>query len=826
MRKFLFLILFIPGAGISSQAQFSVNGKVQDENGAAVSGAVILLKTTQKSAISDSSGRYSISGLPFSEVVMEISLMGFASQSRKVNLQKNGTVNWELNAKVYKLPDAFITATRADDKSAMAHSSLGKEQIGKQNLGQDLPFLLNSLPSVVVTSDAGNGVGYSGIRVRGSDPTRINVTINGVPFNDAESHGVYWVNMPDFASSVNSIQLQRGVGTSANGAGAFGASLNMITDDRNDSAYAEVISGGGSFNTLRNTLRAGTGNLNGFFFNLRLSQINSDGYIDRAKTGLKSFFTSAGYEANGFSVKANVFSGIEKTYLAWDGVPEDSLTTNRTYNPSGIYYSPGGKEQFYNNQTDNYQQDHYQLFFDAGKNKPLQFNLGLHYTRGRGYYEQYRQQDGFSNYGVNDFSFPTTSVITPLDTIVLPDTTIITGNDTISVPGNTVSESDLIRRRWLDNHFYGAVFSLTWLKSEKMKLILGGGLNRYSGSHYGEVIWAQYATQLPFGHRYYENDATKTDASVYLKGNFQLGQRLNLFADLQVRQVQYSFLGYNNLLQPIQQEVGLTFFNPKAGLTLELNELQYVFTSLSVANREPVRDDYTQATKGQPQPERLIDWETGYRYKTNRISLGATAYYMMYKDQLVLSGQLNDVGANVRINVPESYRAGVELEAGWNISRQLNWMSTLALSSNKAKSIVESVPDWDSGGDSVIVYTKTDLSFSPSVVASSVFTYQPYSGLSIALTTKYVGDQYLDNTQSDGRKIDAFLVNDFRVNWKPAAFVKRDVEFVLSINNFLNEKYAPNGYTYSGLIGGQRQDFNYYYPQAGINFLGMVRMKF
>jgi iron complex outermembrane receptor protein len=630
-----------------------------------------------------------------------------------------------------------------------------------------------------VNSDAGIGIGYTGIRVRGSDPTRINVTVNGIPMNDAESHGLFWVNMPDFASSVSSMQLQRGVGTSTNGAGAFGATLNLQTNDFKGKPYASYTGSAGSFNTLRHSFEAGTGLVNGFTFDVRMSKINSDGFIDRASADLKSFFVTGAWYGKKTSIRANVFSGREKTYQAWYGVPQDSLATNPTYNPAGVYYGADGKELFYDNETDNYQQDHYQLFFNHEPRQNLQFNVALHYTRGRGYYEQYRQQDDLGSYGASP--------------LVFGAQTVISGSDTIFVPGDTVSTTDLIRQRWLDNHFYGTVFSAVWQVNNKWRLILGGGANRYEGSHFGDVTWSQFGDALSRNTRYYENDAKKTDVNVYLKSNYEIASNLNFFADLQYRAVNYDFLGFNNLLQSVQQQVPLNFFNPKVGLTWDASNRHRFFLSTSMANREPVRDDYTQSSvSSRPKSEQLLDTEFGYRFKERRFKAGVTVYAMDYKNQLVLS--------------------------------KLAFSGNFVYSVNKIDAFTEFVDDYDTGIQQQIQYSNTNIAFSPNITSAATISWKPLSFLRFDLVNRYVGEQFLDNTSSSDRKLDDFLVTDFRLNYSIKLKEGRAIEFSYQLANVLDQLYAPNGYTFSGLSGGTRLNFNYLYPQAGRNSMFMLRL--
>jgi iron complex outermembrane receptor protein len=788
------------------RGQFNVSGLVKNIQGQSIPGVVVNISGTYLATTTDASGKYRFDNIADAEVSLEFRMLGYARQEVRLDLSKSRTYDCVLKEQPFLADEVVILGTRADDRSGMAYTTLGKEDIARQNFGADIPMLLGTQPSVVSTSDAGTGIGYTGIRVRGSDATRTNVTINGIPYNDSESHGVFWVNMPDFASSVKSIQLQRGVGSSTNGAGAFGASINMQTNDLRGEPYGNYTFSGGSFNTLRNTFEAGTGLIRGFTFDIRASRISSDGFIDRASSNLESWFASGGWHSKNSSVKLNIFSGREKTYQAWYGVPQYSLKTNRRYNPAGSYTDENGRERFYDNETDNYQQNHYQLFFNHDISQKTLLSIALHYTRGIGYYEQYKQQDKLSNYNLDpfvQFKFTADSLIS-----------------------DTITRSDLIRQRWLDNHFYGTVFSLTINPDVKTKVIFGGGLNQYSGKHFGEVIWAQYGNLFPKGYRYYDNDGLKTDFNIYVKANREITERLTVSADLQYRTVSYSFLGFNDQLESVQQNVNLNFFNPKLAINFDLGSFGRSFLSWSVGHREPVRDDYTESSpQSRPQPEQLHDIELGYRIGRKRLEFAATAYYMQYYNQLVLTGAVNDVGAYTRINVYDSYRAGIELEAGWKPFSKLTLTGNLAFSENRIRSAFrEGVFDYESNTEKSFVYRNTNISFSPSVIGAAILRYEIGTWANVSLTGKYVGKQYLDNTSSEKRKLDPFSVFSFQFNITPPTGYKPGFELAFQVNNLFNSFYSPNGYTFSDLNGSQRNDYNYYFPQAGINFMMMAKV--
>ena len=793
MKKFIFAFtaaVLLPGM---LWAQLTLQGKVSDqENNKSLSGASVTLNgnlTAQASA----NGDYSFKNLKSGKYELKVSFIGYRSKTLAVNLNRSETLNIVLEKATQIADEVVVNATRASENSATTFKNLSKGDIAKNNFGQDLPYLLDQTPGVVTFSDGGAGVGYTGMRIRGSDATRVNVTINGIPYNDSESQGSYWVDLPDFASSVDNIQIQRGVGTSTNGAGAFGGSLNIQTGKLRDSAYFELNNSGGSYNTLKNSLNLGTGLLNGkFAFDGRLSRIVSDGYIDRASSDLKSYFMSGAYYGKSSLLRLNVFSGKEKTYQAWNGVPEDKLQTDRRYN-----------EFNYDDQTDNYQQDHYQLLYSKSFSDKLSANAALHYTKGKGYYEEYKDNQSFADYGL----------------------------DSLFIGTDTVAKTDLIRRRWLNNKFYGATYSLRYQPNTKSDFTLGGAYNEYDGDHYGEIIWAKFASQSNIRQQYYFDNAFKSDFNIYGKGSYQLN-KLSLFADLQYRNIYYKFLGFDRNKSNVTQDATLNFFNPKVGFTYFINQQSNFYASYAVANKEPNRDDYTESTpQSRPKPERLNDVEIGYRIKTDWLNAGANVYLMNYKNQLVLTGQINDVGGYVRSNVDKSYRDGIELDATFGISPKLSWALTSAFSQNKVKNFVEYIDkyvgaDYDFVGQQVNTYNKTDIAFSPNYVGSSTVAYKPFAGFEIALLSKYVSKQYLDNTSNESRKLDAFFVNNLRLNYSFKVKGVKAIELGLLANNIFNELYESNGYTYSGIYDGTLSTSNYYFPQAETNFLVSLNVKF
>jgi iron complex outermembrane receptor protein len=688
------------------------------------------------------------------------------------------------------LENIEITSIRAADMAPFTKTNISKKEIEKVNLGQDLPFILNQTPSVVVNSDAGNGIGYTGIRIRGSDASRVNVTLNGIPYNDAESQGTFFVDLPDIVSSLNSIQVQRGVGTSSNGAGAFGATINLSTNEINKEKYAESNNSYGSFNSWKNTIKTGTGLLgNHFITDVRVSQINSNGFIDRAKSKLESFFVSSAYIDKNSSLRLNILSGKEKTYQAWYGVPESYLDTNRTYNPAGTE-KPGSP---YSNETDNYTQTHYQLFYNRKINYQLSFNTAVFLTRGKGYYEEYRAQQSFGDYGLPDY---------------------INGTDTLT-------STDLIRRLWLDNYFYGGIFSVQ-LQKNKTHFTLGGGWDEYDGRHYNIVIWAQEG--FPKDFKYSDLPANKRDLNLYAKLLQTFGSGLSGFADVQGRFVNYDIKGFES--NPgININKNYTFFNPKAGISFNKNNFQ-VYLSYSIGAKEPNRDDFEAGLKQIPKPEILYDLELGAEKKIADYTYGATFYYMNYHNQLVSTGKINDVGAYTRTNAPQSYRLGVELQTGVKFAQWINAGGNISFSKNKIKNFTEYIDDYDNGGQKVVQYHNTNISFSPDAVASVTLNIIPVKNGEISLQSKYVGRQFLDNTSHMNRSINPYYVQNLKMSYRlPRKNILKDVDFIFQVNNLLNKKYESNGYTYNYFSAGELTVENYYFPMAGINFLAAINIK-
>jgi iron complex outermembrane receptor protein len=690
----------------------------------------------------------------------------------------------------YLLTPVEIRAIRAADNSPFTKTNLSKKEISKTNLGQDIPFILDQTPSVVINSDAGNGIGYTGIRIRGTDASRINITLNGIPYNDAESQGTFFVDLPDFTSSTGSIQIQRGVGTSSNGAGAFGGSINFSTNEVNKDAYAEFNNSYGSFNSWKNTLKAGSGLLGDHFLvEARLSRISSDGYIDRASSNLRSFHFSTAYISKKTSLRLNIFSGKEKTYQAWYGITEADLEAgNRRINYAGTE-KPG---EPYDNETDNYKQDHYQLFFNQLLGKRFSFSTALFSINGEGYYEQYKANQEYSAYN-------------------LPNPPSV---------GPPITNSDMIRQLWLNNEFFGNIFSLQY-KDNKTQATIGGGISRYNGLHYGKVIWAEKGlTDLK---NWYDLGALKTDFNIYLKEQTSFAKNWNYFYDLQYRHVKYNINGFRDNPALLVRN-NFDFFNPKAGISYAKNGWKS-YLSFGVANKEPNRDDFEAGAAQQPKPERLYDTELGIERTKNNYSWSATLYYMNYKDQLVLTGQINDVGAYTRTNIPKSYRAGIELQGGYKFNSWMNVSANLAISKNKVQNFTEYIDDYDNGGQKINNYSSTDIALSPNIVGGATIDFLPIKKLELSLLNKYVSKQYLDNTQDNGRVLDAFFVQDLRVIYTINKKCPKEINIIARVNNILNTKYEPNGYTYNYIYGGELSVNNYYFPMAGTSFLIGVNVK-
>ncbi len=788
LRKLFFILGVIAPSILFSQIKLS--GQIADnETGAPIVGAYIHINGLSNfQLISDNRGAFTKNKLPKGRYNIEVTFVGYQSFKETLDLQEDSHISVNLTEGILA-EEVVVRANRVNKNTASAFDNMSTADIEEKNNGQDLPFIISNSPSVVVASDAGNGIGYTSFRIRGSDMTRINITMNGVPMNDAESHSVYFVDLPDLASSLDNIQIQRGVGTSTNGAGAFGASINLQTTKLNDEAYAKYDGRIGSYNTSKNTISFGTGLLkNNLAFDGRVSRVYSDGYVDRATADLKSLYFTGGYYGDKDIIKFMILSGNEVTYQAWGGIPKASLDTNRTYNP----YT-------YDNEVDDYKQDYYQLHYTHSFTNKLSLNTTLFYTRGKGYYEQYKNDRDFEDYLLDD---------------------VIIGNDTLT-------STDLIQRKWLDNHYYGANLSLNY-ESRKLEASIGGSWNRYDGDHYGEVIWAQYASNGDIRHQWYDNNGLKTDFNIYAKASYMFTPSFSAFGDMQARFINYNMTGTDDDLRDISQEHQFTFINPKVGIVGHIGNLMQVYTSFAIANREPSRSNYKDADEGyQPKPEQLQDLEAGVRVNTSSFAFAANFFYMNYRDQLVATGKINNVGEAIMTNIPESYRMGIELSGGAQIIEMLRWDFNLTLSKNKIKNFVMYIDNWDTWEQDEIELGTTNLILSPNTIANSIFTLQPFSNFNVSLISKYVSRQYIDNTSYEYNSIDPYFVNDIKVSYSFSTNFFKAIRLHLDINNVLSEKYASYGWVYNYTYGGERgKDYDGYFAMAPIYFMTGITIEF
>ncbi|MBK5279084.1 MAG: TonB-dependent receptor [Bacteroidia bacterium] len=771
---------------LGSKAQSIVSGTIRDAKTKEVLvGATVQLENQNRIAVSDERGLFELTRIPDGQISLLIKFLGYVDFHHIVNVSGNVHVEFTLEESAQLTDEVVVYATRANDKTPTTFTNVSGLALQKQNFGQDMPQLLNWTPSLVTTSDAGTGIGYTGLRIRGSDATRINVTINGIPYNDSESQGTYWVDIPDVASSTQSVQIQRGVGTSTNGGSAFGGSVNLQTNSLQTDPYSEVILVGGSFNTQRYTLKAGTGLINNrWAFDGKVSRITSDGYVDRASSDLSSYYLSGGYYGKRTIVKFITFGGHEKTYQSWNGNDSETMKTNRTFNSAGAFYDANWNvTDYYDNEVDDYRQDHYQVHLTQKLSDNWNANVSLHYTYGRGYYEQYKQDNSFASLGLTD--------------IVLKDTTITSG--------------DFIVRRWLDNKFYGTTFSFNYEK-EKTSLAIGGAFNQYGHArHFGEIIWGQYAANSQIRQHYYDGVSQKNDFNIYAKWNYEISTAVNAFVDLQYRTVDYKTSGINDDLMPYDINEIFNFFNPKAGLSYSLSPSDVLYGSYAIANREPNRTDYLDGVV-KPKAEKLGNIETGWRRNQEKYKIEANYFMMNYTDQLVLTGKLDNVGNPIRENIGKSYRTGVELSGVLRVTDRWTWNTNVTWSVNKNK-------------DFVVDETKlnekqnTSIILSPKWIAGSQLTWNAFTSFKATLLTKYVGKQYLDNTQTESLTLEHYFINDMSFNYTLTPKGMKAIELSLLVNNLFDVKYSSNGATYGDGVA-------YYYPQAGRNFLAMVAVKF
>ena len=793
------LLLFIT---FTSIAQNNFVGRVTDSSGDPIVGANILIEESNLITYTDEKGKFYLNSNS-TNIEIQVSHVGYLTKEIKFS-NPSQEINIVLDDGIILKDEIKVISTRAKDNSPFAFTNISKSFIEKNNSGKDIPFLINSTPSTYSTSDAGNGIGYTGVRIRGSDATRINVTINGIPYNDSESHGVFWVNVSDLASSANSIQVQRGVGSSTNGGGAFGGTVSIKTGKASEDFKLKYSSSAGSYKSFKNTLELNSGLIkNKINMNLRLSKINSDGYVDRATSDLKSYYASASYYSDKTSIDLINFSGKERTYQSWWGTPEgrinndidemnnvianngysdeqadNLLNSGRTFN----YYT-------YDNQTDNYQQDHYQMHFNHDISNTANLHLALHYTYGRGYYEEFREDDNLSNY--YDF---------------LENKSL-----------------DLVRRRWLSNHFYGLTYSFS-KKFDKSEINIGGALNEYDADHFGEIIQPQLMVSEP----YYFSKSFKKDGNIFIKYNLNITESAELFTDLQLRGYSHKMKGNDNDKSIIDVNKNNIFFNPKIGLTKSLNDKVSLYGSVAIANREPIRSDYIDS-KIEPKHESLVNIELGKGFNYNIGSFNTNLYLMEYNNQLITTGEVNDVGAYIRENVKKSRRFGVELTNVLN-TKDFYVNSSLSLSRNLVYNFNETLYDYGADFSQYNIienkYGVTDLAFSPGVLLNNHFEWKANKFLSFILNSKYLGKQYLDNTSNEKRVLKDFLINDFKIQTNLTNNVFNNLFFKIEINNIFNVKYSSNGYTF-GYYGGMDYEVreNYFYPQATRNIMFSVSIE-
>jgi len=792
MRTWIFtLCMGILSSMLLAQDAATLKGIVTDQRSEPLFGAHLQLNEGSYVTSSDDQGRFIFSDLPLGNYHLTISYIGYETRTIDLVLEADQSVEIVLDEGRILTDEIVVRALRANENTGTTYENIDREEVERSAVGRELPYLFQMTPSVVVTSDAGQGIGHTNMRIRGSDVTRINATINGIPYNDAESQGTFWVNMPDFMSSVESVQIQRGVGTSTNGGGAFGASLNINTNALNADPYIDLNNSAGSFGSFKNTIRLGSGLLKDqFVLDARLSRVKSDGYVDRGFSDLKSLYLSGGWYKNDKILRFNIISGQQQTYQSWNGISEEMLASNRTYNAFT-----------YPDQTDNYTQTHFQVHWSQQLNPKWNWSLSLNYTPGAGYYEEYKEDQDFEEYG-----------LTP-----------------ISMGDTLVQKTDLVRQLHLDNEFYGFTTHTNWDATEKLGFTLGGAYFKYTGDHFGELKWARFASDSFIGDYFYFNNAVKNDGNIYLKTVWKTPKN-SIYLDLQSRFVYYSLLGMDRGGANLDQDDMLTFFNPKIGFTHYLSDRSQIYGSVAKASREPNRSDYKESTaESRPKPEELYNLEAGYRWSGEKNRFSGNLYYMYYHNQLILTGLINDVGNKTRSNVKKSYRAGIELADEYLISPKWSLHGNLALSANKIPEYTEFIDVFDAEyifqGQEKIIHKNTDISLSPAVVGGLGLNYSPVKSLTFAWESKYVSRQYLDNTSNTARSIDPFSFSNLRLVYENSLFSAENIVLALDLNNIFGAKYEADGYTFGQIVAGMREDYNYYYPQAGFNFMVSLNVR-
>ncbi|MDA3891676.1 MAG: TonB-dependent receptor [Salinivirgaceae bacterium] len=818
-------------------AQFNLSGKIADAEGNALIGASVQIKGTFLGVSSNSFGMYTVSNLNAGTYQVVASYLGYETQVQKVQLENDLELNIKLETRSLMSDEVIVAASRAKENTPVAQTTLQKEDVERMNILGDIPYQLELTPSVVASSETGIGSGYSSMRIRGTSIYRINVTVNGMPLNDPESQGVYWVNMPDFTTSVNSIQIQRGVGTSTNGSAAFGASVNFQTLTIEPKPYANISSSIGSFNTFKENIAAGTGLINNkFAFDVRASRLNSDGYIKRGFSDHSSLYFSGSYYGEKDLLKAVVMLGKQKTGITWWGVPGDMIDSIRNFNPAGQYFDDDGNEQFYDGQTDNYLQNHYQLLYSREINKHLNVNASLHATTGKGYFEQYKYYN--KNKEIDDYGEPTNYPLTDgylaygLGQIGLNSSTLQNGNQIYIFEDTIIKGSDIIRQKWLDNVFYGATASLNY-HNNKIDATIGVAANNYDGDHFGKIKWVKFNTSIPQDFEWYRNTGSKAELSSFLKVQYSFTDDLSVFGDVQVRDIKYTMTGYDDDLVLLDQDNQWRFVNPKVGANYQINQKQRAYASLAISNREPARADLKEGLKEGgtkiPTHETLYDIELGYQIKHTDYVFGFNAYYMMYENQLVNTGELNSVGYPIMTNVKNSFRRGVELVGGIQLIKKFSWNGNLTLAQNRILNYVEYAEHYDDNWAKTIEGNdlgETDISYSPEVIAASQLRFEPIKNVGISWISKYVGEQYFDNTSNNARKLDAYMVNNLGFDYAYRFSNGPELSFQFLVNNILDTDYISNAYGGNWYEQGVENTWAYYFPQAGRNFMFKTVLRF
>lgn len=824
MKKFgMFVLLQLLVITGFSQLQ----GKVVSTAGEALPGAHLTLSEEDNpdlpvyKAASTKDGTFRISYTKQGRYWLKISFLGYQTISLRVEIPGQEALSISLEEALHLSDDVIVQASLAAESMPVTQTTIRKERLEQDHMVQDIPFLLSLTPGLIENSETGIGIGYTGMRIRGTDPTRINVMVNGIPLNDAESQVVYWVDLPDLSTSVEKIQIQRGVGTSSNGAAAFGASINLQTTALNKETYASISSMAGSYQTLKNTISLGSGLINEHFsFDARYSKIDAGSYIQHGFSDLESFYLAANYHGKKSLLRATIMHGTERTGITWWGVPDYMIDSIRNYNPAGVYYDQDGNQKYYDNQSDNYIQTHYQLHYSREFNRNLNWTSAVHYTKGGGYYEQFMDDANsyhsthFSEYGLPHFTLSS---------------------------GHTIVQSDLVQQKWVENDFYGFTTNLNYRK-DNLNLIGGINMNQYAGDHFGKIKWLEMNFGIPVNYEWYRNNSLKTEASAFVRATYTIINKLHLFADLQYRSILYTMEGPDDDLKLLNQEHRYGFTNPKLGAKYELSERSTIYASYAIANREPSRADFKEAVgdpNAMPKPERLYDLEAGYEQKWENAQLGFNLYHMNYKNQLVPTGEKSNVGYDIMTNVPKSYRMGIEISGGAKLSQTLTWEGNLSLSRNKILNYHEFAAYYDADWNEYYISKDkgtTDLSYSPELLGNSRFAYSPSHHWLISFTSKFVGDQYYDNSSSEGRKLPAYHAHHLGVNysWKPK-FMKQ-IDFMFQVKNLFNQQYISNAYggnwyENAVLVGGSvisadEKTWAYFFPQAGIQFFGGITLKF